>query len=601
MTTFISARAPEGSSPTLPLPTLTTSSPAASRALERVLSKTIAALASEGLIRAEVVPIESGWLRWQWQVNGTAGKIMGFSVDVRQGSFGRMYVRPGSLMRCAGSVIVPVQDLSEFVRHLESALIVPAERFSSFAAELYHTWRNDAQALELAAPENLDLSCAQLEARLQDAHPYHPCYKSRIGFSVTDNALFGPEFAQPLRVLWCAVDRSLCVHSRTDDVDEDDLLTAELGAGILSLWRAQLAARQLEPKGFVWIPVHPWQWQHVISSVFIEEIAAQQIVLLGESDDAYLPQQSIRSLSNHDASTRAALKLSLGIVNTSADRILSPHHVINAGPVSDWLDGIRRADPLLNEHLVLLREILGYAVDTPERWYALRHGQLSAIWRESVDAKLQPGEAAVPFSALYARDSGGQALLTPWLDRHGMLAWLRTLFECAVLPMFHLLYSQGIALEAHGQNLLLLHRAGLPSRIAVRDLPGGLRFCRANLSDPDRCPAMTGAAAHRQAGSIELDDANAVRDFLLDAIGTVNLAELAWMLQQDFDLPEPQFWRELAQALRTYQQQHPALAERFQRYDVFASTIRCEPLAKYRLYGKGDGSWQVRPNPLAGL
>lgn len=48
------------------------------------------------------------------------------------------------------------------------------------------------------------------------------------------------------------------------------------------------------------IPVHPWQFEHVIQVDLAEERLNGTVLWLGESDELYHPQQSIRTMSPID-------------------------------------------------------------------------------------------------------------------------------------------------------------------------------------------------------------------------------------------------------------------------------------------------------------
>ena len=53
-----------------------------------------------------------------------------------------------------------------------------------------------------------------------DGHPYHPCYKSRVGFSLQDNVRYGVEFAQPIALVWLAVHQDI-VAKHSEDIEPD--------------------------------------------------------------------------------------------------------------------------------------------------------------------------------------------------------------------------------------------------------------------------------------------------------------------------------------------------------------------------------------------
>ncbi|MEF9958295.1 MAG: IucA/IucC family protein, partial [Acinetobacter sp.] len=75
-----------------------------------------------------------------------------------------------------------------------------AAKVEDFIFELKRTYIHDLQSQ--VCYENYALPAIQypydiLESYLMDGHPYHPCYKSRVGFSLQDNVRYGVEFAQP--------------------------------------------------------------------------------------------------------------------------------------------------------------------------------------------------------------------------------------------------------------------------------------------------------------------------------------------------------------------------------------------------------------------
>ena len=41
-------------------------------------------------------------------------------------------------------------------------------------------------------------SYEELESEIIEGHPYHPCFKSRTGFTIEDHKDYGPEAKQPL-------------------------------------------------------------------------------------------------------------------------------------------------------------------------------------------------------------------------------------------------------------------------------------------------------------------------------------------------------------------------------------------------------------------
>src|SRR5690606_692280 len=111
------------------------------------------------------------------------------------------------------------------------------------------------------------------------------------------------------RLIWIAAHRGLAEFRGTPELSERTVVTRELGEATMSGFRQRLLDRGLDPDAYVWLPVHPWQWDHAVQVLFAGEVAQNRIVPLGESPDQYLPQQSIRTMSNLTTRERYDVKL----------------------------------------------------------------------------------------------------------------------------------------------------------------------------------------------------------------------------------------------------------------------------------------------------
>ena len=188
--------------------------------------------------------------------------------------------------------------------------------FAPFINEIEQTFIKDVQSRKQDYQPTLpsvELSPEALEQHFMDAHSYHPCYKSRIGFSLTENAQFGPEFAQPIQLIWLAVAKACSTFGISEQYiskphlfsqhlssqhSPDDFLREEAGASNWQAWRQQLTENNLNPDDFWFIPVHPWQWEHTIQSALAQELITEDIVYLCGTQSQYTAQQSLRTLQN---------------------------------------------------------------------------------------------------------------------------------------------------------------------------------------------------------------------------------------------------------------------------------------------------------------
>ena len=105
----------------------------------------------------------------------------------------------------------------------------------------------------------------------------------------------------------------------------------------------------MHPKQYLFIPVHPWQWENFIISNYAEDIQDKGIIYLGESADDYCAQQSMRTLRNVTNPKRPYVKVSLNILNTSTLRTLKPYSVASAPAISNWLSNVVSQDSYLRD------------------------------------------------------------------------------------------------------------------------------------------------------------------------------------------------------------------------------------------------------------
>ena len=477
----------------------------------------------------------------------------------RRFSFDRVRLGPDPVVRVAeGEALQEALSPRRFVEEVGSALSGDPERRRSFATELLQTVLNDSAVREHwreAARPATGASYDDLESLVVDGHRYHPSYKSRLGFNAVDNAEYGPEFARLIQPVWVAIHRELVAVHAVPGV------------------HAELVGDHLV------LPVHPWQWRRHARSTWASMLGDGTLVPLGTGGDDYRAQQSIRSLANVSRPEQPTLKLALSIVNTSTTRTLAPHTVANAPLITGWLEGIAARDPYLRDELrpVLLGEGLG-VVHSPE---------LAAIWRESIHRHLGAGEQAAPFTALTHVDATDKPFIGPWIKDQGVEPWVRRLLEVAVAPVLHFLVAYGIALEAHAQNLILIHDDGRPRRLVLRDFHDGIRFRREGLANPSARPALRPTPAdHLQVNRnsyLEAQSDDEVRDFAHDCLFFVNLAELAMFLEDRFDLPEERFWSLVRGVIEEHRRRFPELAERAARFDVLAPEVSVEQLTTRRL------------------
>lgn len=506
------------------------------------------------------------------------------------------------------------ESISLFLLEVGPAIGADEGKLLHFVKELEQTLINDTLARYVRAERQSDLHALpdeDWESGIIEGHPYHPSYKSRIGFQIGDQLEYGPEFGGWIKPIWVGIHKqSARISHGTNEHGPAarEWLQEQLGEQVLERFLTSLQEMGADPAEYVLMPVHPWQWRTTISSVLAEDIRNGSIIPLGSSEDRYTAQQSIRTLANRSRPHSPYLKLSLSMINTSTGRVIAPHTVMNAPLITNWLQRISKQDPYLRDELrvILLGEIAGVAYENyqiPEALKPLSYGALSCIWRESVHSRLEPGESAIPFNALATLDHAGRPVIDSWVKKLGAEEWLSELLLTSVRPLIHWLFAHGIALESHAQNMLLIHREGRPSRIALKDFHDGIRFTREALADPMLCPALVEVPEyHRRVNRnsfLETEEPTEVRDFIHDAFFFINLGELALFMQEHYQIREQTFWNSVRKIITDYQKRFPEFHARYELYSLLDAEIGVEQLTKRRLFPDDELRIHQVPNPLA--
>lgn len=252
----------------------------------------------------------------------------------------------------------------------------------------------------------------------------------------------------------------------------------ELSAETLAEFEKELTSQSLLPADYYYIPVHEWQWLNVIVPLFAEYIANNLIVPLGEGQDQYLPQQSIRTFVNTTNRDKYHVKLPMSILNTLVYRGLPSERTVIAPQVTQHIKGIRDRDTFLKDtcKVGLLGEVATLNVTQPT-FASIKNApyqyleMLGVVWRESIYQELEEGEHAITLAALLHVDGQGKALVSSYIEKSGLTPneWINALTSAVLPPLLHYLYQYGTVFSPHGQNTVLVLKNNKPVRIIMKD------------------------------------------------------------------------------------------------------------------------------------
>lgn len=406
---------------------------------------------------------------------------------------------------------------------------------------------NSVVNLALARAANVDrkvspADSADAEQAVVDGHPQHPCCRTRTGMSVADVLAYAPEHHPVVRLALLRV-------------------PADRWQGVGD-W-----PRTLRDGDAYLLPMHPWQRGHVLGhhpdlAVVEETIPAR-------------PLLSLRTLAPLGVLSSCHIKTALDVQVTNYRRTISPAEAADGPPLSDLVAAvIDKAGH--SGSLRVLRELGGGSVCVDGQPSA----SLTAMIRESTEYHLDADEIAVPLTAVHAT---GAAMVSG-----DPLRWLADLAGLVLPPALTLL-SMGVALEAHGQNTLVVLRNGRPVRVLYRDLDG-VRV------SPHRL-ARYGFTLPPLLGTRAGDDVGALHTKLFGGLISGVFSELVDVLSRARAADPRALWGAVAEVGRRV---FADLPDQEDAAAFFADTMPLKATIAMRLSeNPGAAQWTSVPNPLA--
>jgi staphyloferrin A synthase len=385
----------------------------------------------------------------------------------------------------------------------------------AFAAEVDNSVANLALA-RAARRETSGEDLAAAEQSVVDGHPLHPCCRTRTGMTAADVLAYAPEHRPSVELPVIAVPPAAWTSTGTG----------------------------LPPR----LVMHPWQWARL-------RAAHPELTDTGERRSAR-PLMSLRTLVVADAHVKTAVTATM----TSATRTVSAAALHNGPVLSAFLATV----PVPG--LEVLAERAGGAVlvdGEPSR-------HLAMLVRDA--PSLRAGERALPVAALTAGRPAAEDLIGG-----GDPAVFLAGFAGLLLPPLLALLDLGVALEAHGQNLVLVTANGRPHRLLYRDF-GGVRIS-------PQAVKRHGIEAPPLRGDIPCDDPEQLTAKVLASAVTTVLAGLVAHLARRYGVEPARLWAAVARRC-------PArLRER--------DTLPLKAMTAMRLAGSVEDIWTAVPNPLA--
>lgn len=474
-------------------------------------------------------------------------------------------------------------DSVSFILEFSKTLAIPEKLLPTYLEEITSTLYSAAFKEEkpwLSAEQLLSADFQQVEAAMSEGHPAFIANNGRIGFNAQDFRDYAPESGQPIALIWLAAHQSQADFTCCDDISYQTWISQEIDITSQEAFNDNIKAKGVNPDEYVLIPVHPWQWFNKLAHIFAPDIAANNLIVLGESDDKYQAQQSIRTFFNLSNPTKFYVKTALSVLNMGFMRGLSAYYMRTTPAINDWVNQLVTKDTYLQDKgFIVLREIaaVGYRNDYYEH-PSLKDNpykkMLAALWRESPLPLLKPKQRLMTMASLLHIDPNNDALLVNLIQASGLSTqdWLTQYFDAYLSPLLHCYYKHGLVFMPHGENLILVFEDHVPVRAIMKDIGEEICLLNSTAKLPEKVQRI----------AVKVPENEETLAILTDVFDCF-FRYMSAILVEHSQFPEDEFWRLVAECIQRYHTAHPEFATKFLQHDLFADTFAHSCLNRLQL------------------
>ncbi len=506
--------------------------------------------------------------------------------------------------------------LLDFIQEFQSELGIDDAMLPTYLEEIASTlngqlWKQQNPIASSAELVNADFQT--IEQAMIEGHPCFIANSGKIGFDSQDFHHYAPESGQPLSLIWLAVHRERAGFYCVDGMNYEDLLNAELDLSLREAFISTLQNQGLKPEDYWFMPAHPWQWHNQLQRLFAGEIAEKKLLLLGDSNDAYTAQQSIRTFFNRSRPDQAYVKCALSILNMGFMRGLSSKYMSVTPAINQWVAQTFAEDAYLcQQPLRILREYAAMGYRHPQYDQGMMqtspyNKMLAALWRDNPLAEIKENQQAMTMAAMLHVDRDGVALLPEIIKASGLSTdvWLGHYLRVYLQPLLHSYYAHGMVFMPHGENLILILENHIPVAAYIKDI--GEEVCLLNWSEAQEAelPEAVKRISVKVPKHVEL---LSVYTDMFDCFFRFVTA----ILHQHADFPAESFWAVVAESIHEYQSTQPQLQARFDEHDIFQAEFALSCLNRLQLRNNKQMVDLLDPaaalqfagnlqNPIAGL
>ncbi len=382
-----------------------------------------------------------------------------------------------------------------------------------------------------------------------EERPTNPSAKIRRGMSAAESFVYAPEFVDRVDLRFVAVEGEAVLQaSARDEPPLTDRLFSTFD-GLETAVRRSLSSGG-DPSDHVVLPVHPWQFHHVLPSRF----AGERVVPVDGFTAAAAPLLNLRTVVPYPRSDGPVhpshLKLSIDVQKTSSVRTVPPVEIHDGPRLTDVLRDVEEREGF--ESFGFLAETAAACYRPPEvasvdDWWE-EGGSLAALVRTNPHDHRLVDDDSIPVTAaslLATPPDRERPLVCGFVDRFAgasgsdgpaaAAAFLDAYLEVLLPEQLRLLSEYGIALDMHLQNVcLVFDDDAVPTATLFRDF-GGIRLLA------DRLAARGIGLELAPDSPVAAGESMVYRNVLHSTLQT-HVGELVRVLVQHTDLEESDCW-----------------------------------------------------------
>ena len=484
-------------------------------------------------------------------------------------------VIPDSIVKYENGIATTTLDAVHFIWEFNERLQIPDSLLSTYIEEITSTLYSAAYKYtheSFTSQELISKDFQTIEHAMTEGHPCFIANNGRIGFDASEYLLYAPETHQTFELIWLAGHKRNTTFTAIQGFEYTSLMQKELGAKMLVTFNTKLQKMGLNMEEYLFIPVHPWQWNHKIQQLFAADIIQRDLVVLGTGPDAYSAQQSIRTLYNQTNPKKCYTKTALSILNMGFVRGLSAYYMKSTPAITIWITELLGKDSYLQKTgFTMLQEaatigyenarysILGEAT--------IHNKLLAALWRESPHSKIKKNQQLMTMASLLHVDYSGGAFVAEVIRASGLdtADWITRYLQGYLSPLLHCFYQYEVLFMPHGENVIMVLENHIPVKILMKDITEEVIVFDKSIVLPEKVQRLY----------TETSDTMKILAIFTDVFDCF-FRFMAPILETNLAFAESEFWKLVAACIYEYQDMHPQLRAKFDRYDLFVPEFdRC--------------------------